>query len=242
MSAPLSTQLPWKMDMAHSCVSYTTSWINIFAHSKQWSTTHQGHSSHCWLRWSWIDWRCLSGKGTLKNSDVPHYTDILKFIDLRARASNTFVCEPPKCHSQSALKNNAPIRMTYVARIDTACMSFSVGKHHLYVNECRKVKLVSSERHMNLVREHQLCFNCPKFGHFVPQCASDHNCQKCCKPHHTLLQSSFERDSVAKMANQDAKQPLPTKRDDPCTSHSSHLSSPNLGGQQSPLMMTCQKR
>ena len=57
---------------------------------------------------------------------------------------------------------------------------------------------------------------------------------------HALLHSSFERDGVAKTANRDAKKSLPVKRDDACTSHCSHLSSPNFGGQQSPLMMTWQ--
>ena len=94
---------------------------------------------------------------------------------------------------------------------------------------------------MNLVREHQLCFNCLISGHFAPQCASDRKCQKCRKPHHSLLHSSFERDvCVAKTTDQDAKQSLPAKANDSCTSHSSHLSSPSFGGQRSPLMMTCQ--
>ena len=99
---------------------------------------------------------------------------------------------------------------------------------------------VSPEHRMNMVREHQLCFNCLKSGHFAPQCASDRKCQKCRKPHHTLLLSSFECDCMVKMADEDTRKLLPAKRDDSCTSHCSHLSSPNFGGQQSLLMMTCQ--
>ena len=91
-------------------------------------------------------------KHTQENSDVPHYSEILNFIDLRARASKKVVCEPPKCHSQSASKSNTPIRTTYVVNAVTACMSCSVRKHPLYV--CRKFRSVSSEQRMNLVREH----------------------------------------------------------------------------------------
>ena len=93
---------------------------------------------------------------------------------------------------------------------------------------------------MNLVREHQLCFNCLQSGHFAPQCASDHKCQKCHKPHHMLLYLKFERDGMAKTVGQDAKKSLRAKRDDSFTSHSSHLSCRNSGGQWSSLMMTCQ--
>ena len=179
-----------------------------------------------------------SQRHTQENLDVPHYAEILKFIDLRARASETAVCKPPNRHLQLASKSNTPIRTTYVANAVTACMSCSVGKHPLYV--CREFRSASSVQLMNLVREHQFCFNCLKPGHFAPQCASDRKRQKCRKPHHTFLHSSFESGSMAKTANQDAKQSLPAKGDDSSTSHSSHLSSPNFGGQRSPLMMTCQ--
>ena len=38
---------------------------------------------------------------TQENTDVPHYAEILEFIDLRARASETVFREVPKRHSQT---------------------------------------------------------------------------------------------------------------------------------------------
>lgn len=159
-----------------------------------------------------LDWSTMfEWQGnTQENLDVPHYTEILKFIDLQARASEMVVCEPPKCHTQSTSKSDTPIRTTYVVNAVTACMSCGVGKHPLYV--CKKFKSVSTEQRMKLVREHQPCFNCLKCGHFLPQSASNPKCQKCHhKPHRKLLHSSFECNGVVKRADQDAKKTLPAK-------------------------------
>ena len=188
-----------------------------------------------------LDWSTMFEwqKHTQESSDVPHYSKMLEFIDLRARASEAILHEGPKCHAQPVpKKGSALISTSYVANVDTACLSCGVGKHPLYV--CRKFKSVSPEQRMNLVRKHQLCFNCLQSGHFAPQCTSKHKCQECQRPHHTLLHSLFERDGVAKTAGRDTKQSVPVKTEDPSASHSSHLSCPNSGGQRSALMMTCQ--
>ena len=176
---------------------------------------------------------------TQENSDVPHYAEILDFIDLRARASETVLRELPKRHSQPVhSKSCTQVRTAYVASVDTACVSCGVGKHPLYV--CRKFKSVSPEKRMDLVRRHQLCFNCLQSGHFTQRCTSDQKCRECHRPHHTLLHSQFQRDGVAKTAGPDTNRSLPTKAEEPSTSHSSHLSCPKSGGQRRALMMTCQ--
>ena len=124
-------------------------------------------------------------KHTQEKTDVPHYTEILEFIDLRARASESVLREHPKRHSQSVpSKNSAPIRTAYVTNVDTACMSCGAGKHPLYV--CRKFKSVSPQQRMTLVRKHHLCFNCLQSGHFAPQCTSDQKCRECNESHHTV--------------------------------------------------------
>ena len=93
--------------------------------------------------------------------------------------------------------------MAYVANVDKACMLCVVGKHPLYTR--RKFKSESPKQCMNLVRHHYLCFNCLQPGHFISQCSSDHKRQKVSKQLHKLLHSLFERDKVAKIADQDAK-------------------------------------
>ena len=44
-----------------------------------------------------FDWQ----RHTQENSDVRHYTEILEFIDLRARAFETVLHEVQKCNSQT---------------------------------------------------------------------------------------------------------------------------------------------
>ena len=165
---------------------------------------------------------------TQENLDVPHYADILEFIDLLARASKAVFRESPKGHSQpQPSKSSTQIRTSYVVNVDTACISCGVWKHPLYV--CRKFRSVSLEKRMNLVRKHQLCFNCLQSGHFTQQCTSDQKCRECHKPHHTLLHVQFERESVAKSVGREARKSLSAKTEDSSASHSSHLSCPNSG-------------
>ena len=70
---------------------------------------------------------------TQENSDVPHYAEILEFIDLPTRDSEMAFCECPKCHSQPVhSETNTQVRTAFLASADTACMSYNVGKHPLY--------------------------------------------------------------------------------------------------------------
>ena len=135
-------------------------------------------------------------------------------------------------------KASTQVRTAYVASVDTACISYCVGKHPLCV--CRKFKTVSAEQRMNLVRKHQLCLNCLQSGHFTQQCTSDQKCRECLKPHHMLLHLQFEREGLARTTGGETNQSLPAKTEESSASHSSHLSCPKSGGQCRALMMTCQ--
>ena len=113
-------------------------------------------------------------KHTQENLDVPHYTVILEFINLPARASKMVLHECPKHLSQTVPSNNStPIRTTYVEKVDTTC---GVGKHPF--NVCRKLKFLLPKQLMDLIRKHQLCYmyNCLQSGHYTKQCASDRKC------------------------------------------------------------------
>ena len=93
---------------------------------------------------------------------------------------------------------------------------------------------------MNLVRKHQLCFNCLQSGHFTQQCTSDHKCRECLKPHHTLLHLQFEHEGVAETPGQEREQSLPAKMEESSASHSSCLSCLKCGSNRRALMITCQ--
>ena len=98
---------------------------------------------------------------------------------------------------------------------------------------------MSVEKRMNLVRKHQLCFNCLQSGHFTQQCTSSQKCRECRKSHDTLPHSQFEREGVAKTPGLEW-QSLPAKKEKSSATHSSHLSCLKSGGQRRALMMTCQ--
>ena len=48
-------------------------------------------------------------------------------------------------------------------------------------------KSLPHEQMVSLLKSHDLCINCIRPGHFLKQCKSLHRCQKCQRPHHTLL-------------------------------------------------------
>ena len=60
-----------------------------------------------------------------------------------------------------------------------------IDKHPLYV--CSRFKSQPHDKMIAILRANDLCMNCLKSGHYVKQCKSLHRCQKCQKPHHTLL-------------------------------------------------------
>ena len=164
-------------------------------------------------------------------SDVPHYAEILEFIDLRARASEMILHEGHKCHSQTIpFKTSTQTRTTYVIRIDTSCLVCRTSKHPLYA--FGKFRSLSSEQWIDIVRKNQLCFNCSQIGHFKPQCTSDQKCQKCRRPHHTLLHAQFNHDTEAKAndgADRGGEHSLSAEVVDHPTRHNSHLSHPDPG-------------
>ena len=125
--------------------------------------------------------------------------------------------------------------------IDTSCVVCRTSKHPLYA--CRKFRSLSAEQRMDVVRKNQLCFNSLQSGHFKPQCTSDQKCQKCRKPHHTLLHAQFNSDSETKAndgADKSGKHSSTVEVVDRPTRHNSHLLHPDPGGQRSALLMTCQ--
>ena len=100
---------------------------------------------------------------TQGKADLPHFTDFLDFIDLRARASEAISHERQKCHSQTVpTKSSTQMRMTYATstNINNSCIVCGASKHLLYT--CRKFRLLLLE----VVRKNQLCYNCLQPGHF----------------------------------------------------------------------------
>ena len=120
-------------------------------------------------------------KHTNESAAVPHYNELLDFINLRAQASESLL---------SSKKPNTPTKPTalFAAGASDAspnCLLCKTDRHPLYA--CSRFKLLSHDQKISTVKSNGVCMNCLKPGHFLKQCKSLHHCRTCQKPHHTLL-------------------------------------------------------
>ena len=120
-------------------------------------------------------------KHSQEHVDVPHYNELLDFINLRAQASESLpITQKRQPHSQKPVTS-----FTANATPSPNCVVCKTEKHPLYA--CSWFKLLSHDQKLSTVRTNGLCMNCLKPGHFLKQCKSLHHCKTCQKPHHTLL-------------------------------------------------------
>ena len=128
---------------------------------------------------------------TQSQTEVPHYREMLEFLDRRAQASE--FSTPSKRQSKPDPSTRKPLThpkavSSFVANCDpshTQCTLCKTEKHPLY--SCPKFRSLSYERKMVTVKVNNICMNCLNKGHFVAECKSLHRCRKCQNPHHTLL-------------------------------------------------------
>ena len=119
-------------------------------------------------------------------SKVPHYSELLKFLDLQARASESTTREGVKRSAQSMPhKANVQLKPVYLSNTINSCTVCGGKMHPLYA--CRKFRSLSYDQHMEAVKSNQLCFNCLKLGDHKLQCPWLHRCQVCQRLYHTLL-------------------------------------------------------
>ena len=129
-----------------------------------------------------FEWQCHSQESI----DVPHFTKLLEFLNLRAQASET-------CHKGSHRTGNRhpnPPRLVASFATNTSdsssnCVLCATIKHPLYA--CPIFKSLSHDEMISTLKDNKLCLNCLKPGHFVRECKSLRRCRQCQKPHHTLL-------------------------------------------------------
>ncbi len=129
-------------------------------------------------------------KHTQASIEVPHYQELLDFINLCAQASEASISEPgkkvPKGEVRPSKKNFSSVA-SFAASTDTVtnhCVLCKTDKHPLY--SCSKFKSLSHEQKTSTLKDNHLCMNCLG-AHFVRQCKSIHRCKRCQKPHHSLL-------------------------------------------------------
>ena len=130
------------------------------------------------------------------SADVPHYDDILKFLNLCAQASESAAQESSRGSSQQSRKCHSGKQVGLFADVEVPIYSSCVvckEKHPLYA--CAKFKELDHENMLPTVRSNRLCINCLYPGHLSKDCRSTHRCKRCQKPHHTLLHVDHKKDA-----------------------------------------------
>ena len=123
--------------------------------------------------------------------EVTYFNDLLEFLNMRAQAPEVSDSgkKTNKSEVQSKRQSSGKPITSFVGNTSTTtthCVLCKNDKHPLYV--CPKFKSLSHDQMVTTLKEHSVCMNCPRPGHFVKQCKSLHHCHKCQKTHYTLLQ------------------------------------------------------
>ena len=129
---------------------------------------------------------------TQKSTDVPHYQELLDFLNLRAQASESSITEgsnkKPR-HDTHLRKGYAPSgsvasHAAHTEPYSSPCIAYLASFHCMHVLPS---KTCNNENKVATLKSNNLCVNCFSSNHFVKQCKSVHRCKQCQKPHHTLL-------------------------------------------------------
>ena len=133
-------------------------------------------------------------KHSQKSEGVPHYQDLLDFLNLRAQATESTITDSSNKrlrHDASFTKRGFSTGGTVASHATNTdlpygqCILCKPDKHPLYA--CAQFKGMSHEAKIATIRSNNLCMNCFASSHFVKQCKSVHRCKRCQRPHHTLL-------------------------------------------------------
>ena len=130
---------------------------------------------------------------------VPHYSELLDFLNLRAQAAESTYTDDP----ETRLSDGNP----WSKRQIHVCILLSrlwckkpaqwSGKHPVYA--CQKFEGMTQEQMMISLKSNGLCMNCLRPGHFVRQCTSTQKCRKCQKPHQTLVHREEKKEQDQSM-------------------------------------------
>ena len=118
-----------------------------------------------------FEWQKHSQK---KVEEVPHYQELLDFINLRAQASESLV-DPSKKHTVPSARKPAQFGKvaSFTAVNDESggrgpCVLCISGRHPLYA--CPKFKVMSHDDKISTLKKNNLCLNCFGCDHYVKQC------------------------------------------------------------------------
>jgi hypothetical protein len=106
---------------------------------------------------------------------VPHYQDLLGFLDLRAQASETSLPSTGRRTKRDPRKKSNETVTSFVANPvsgGTHYILCEADKHPLYV--CAKFKSLGHSDKLSMLKSNGHCTNCLRQGHSVKNCRSSH--------------------------------------------------------------------
>ena len=129
-----------------------------------------------------------------ESTDVPHFSKLMEFLNLRAQASETSVSNhkgSPRSGNPDR-RNHHPSKPVTAFTTNTTDSSSNCIVSNDYVNTHSTHAQPSSpslphEKMLSTLKDNNYCLNCLTPGHFVRECKSLHRCRTCQKPHHSLL-------------------------------------------------------
>ena len=161
------------------------------------------------------------------------YDDLLKFLNLRAQASETCSGEPKRHHPlKKANLRSAAAFVANTAETEASCSLCKTQKHPLYA--CPQFKVLSHDKMLSTVRSSNMCLNCLKSS---KDCKSNNCCRKCQKLHHTLLHN----DSKQAAENREHPTTIRERVESSSLAVAPMVSNNAQYGSGSVLLMTCQK-
>ena len=116
---------------------------------------------------------------------MPHFTSILEFIDVRARASESTVNSSKQVIKPDTNSKKPVTSFVANSHSRTNCVIRKNEQHPLY--HCQIFKNLTHDERLSITRTNNYCMNCLRPGHFSKECKLSHRYRKCQKLHHTLL-------------------------------------------------------
>ena len=131
-----------------------------------------------------FEWQKHSNSST----GVPHFNELLEFINLCAQASEHTTSGSKRAMGSGNHATNSVTSFAANTQSPTtadSCVLCKTDVHPLFA--CSKFKSLPRDRMVATVKANNLCLNCLRPGHHLKHCKSLHKCRECQRPHHTLL-------------------------------------------------------
>ncbi|XP_073967400.1 uncharacterized protein [Choristoneura fumiferana] len=140
----------------------------------------------------------------------------------------------------STLSNSAVKQRTFHTNTVEHTCAFCNQDHLLYT--CKEFGKLSVEKRVEYVQGARLCFNCLVPGHSVKFCKQKSSCRRCGRRHHSLLHSTwnkqsgnYTKDPVTSAPPSDNKEDIKEEKED---KNKKHIISHFTAGRQAVLMPT----